>query len=488
MSRHGRGEGSIYQRKDGRWAGSVFVDTVSGKRKRIHVYRKTRTEVHEALSEHIRQARRGIRTPDKTWTVGAYVDYWINHVVATKNRPSTLENYRGLARNHLANISSYTLSALTVQRTQRHFNNLRDAGVGGRTVEATRSLLRAVLSHAERDELIVRNVAKLIQIPSAKPAPVRPWSSEEVDIFLRAAEDHRWYAAYVLLLRLGLRRGEVLGLTWDCIDDHEQLLTVSRQLQRIDGRLQLVPLKTDASQRRLALVGQVARAIDHHRKHAERDQDLVFTSSTGTPIDPKNFVRTFHEIRRKAGLRRIKLHHARHTAATLLKQAGVSAKDAQLILGHAHITTTQQIYQHGDEDGQRDALLTLETALNRAGTGGRGAVRSAVKHTLSTGQSVISDALTSGGPSETRTQDTLLKSWLWALPNDTVTSVAQRIRTRAHMHILGFAAVRNCCQFEQLFLHDDRPLDWLEITKLPDRLRLIQLTTRSFPHCLLPPR
>ena len=81
MSRKANGEGSIYKRTDGRYGGSAFVELTDGTRKRIHVYAQTRQEVHDRLAEKIALDRRGIRTPEKEWTVGAYLDYWLDTVV-----------------------------------------------------------------------------------------------------------------------------------------------------------------------------------------------------------------------------------------------------------------------------------------------------------------------------------------------------------------------------------------------------------------------
>lgn len=481
MSRHVRGEGSIYQRKDGRWVGSTFVETVAGKRKRIHIYAKTRSEVSRALSERMRDARRGIRTPDQAWTIGTYLDYWIEEV-ATKNRPRTIEEYKRLVRNHLSEIGHLGLVALTPSKLQQYLNHRLATGVGVRTVEASRSVLRAALSHAERQELVPRNVAKLVEIPSSKPAPVQPWTAEEVERFLEAATGHRWYAAYVLVLHLGLRRGEVLGLSWGDLDLAVGTIQLRQQLQRFDGKLQLAPLKTDASRRLLALEGLPARAMEGIRRDPASQCDLIFTTTRGTPVDPRNFWRAFHEIRRAAGLRYLTLHKGRHTAATLLKDAGVPDRDAQLILGHAHVTTTQQIYQHGS-DGMRGALVQFESAL----ASGRVAVNSAVSSLFSTGQGTEIGALTSGGPSGDRTRDTLLKSLLRALPVDAVTPVMQHVRSRAHAHLLGGVAVRDCCQLEP-FASTNLNAEWLDIAQMPVRLAFMQVAERNFPNCLLPPR
>jgi integrase len=162
-----------------------------------------------------------------------------------------------------------------------------------------------------------------------------------------------------MLLFYGMRRGEVLGLRWCDVDLDTGVLSIENQLQRIDGKLTIGPVKTDAGRRQLPIVPVLEDRLRELHTDDVRPEDLVFQSTVGTPIDPKNFVRTFHQICEAAGLRRITVHHTRHTAATMLKDLGVDAKDAQLILGHAHVSTTQQLYQHGDITRQTRALGQL---------------------------------------------------------------------------------------------------------------------------------
>ena len=138
---------------------------------------------------------------------------------------------------------------------------------------------------------------------------------------------------------------------------------------------------------------RTACARENVAARAAGDTSLIFLSSTGTPIGPKNFVRAFHEISRKAGLPYIKLHHTRHTAATMLKNLGVPARDAQLILGHAHVTTTQQLYQHADIEGQSQAIARVEQQLLASAV----AVTTAVNVIESTGESTNFMRLTPGG-------------------------------------------------------------------------------------------
>lgn len=216
--------------------------------------------------------------------------------------------------------------------------------------------------------------------------------------------------------------------------------------------------------------------------HAE---DLVLLSSTGTPVDPKNFVRTFHEIRDKAGLPRITVHHTRHTAATTLKNLHVPARDAQLILGHSHVTTTQQLYQHGDIEGQTEALVRVGQLLT-ADT----AAKTAVKNGLSTGESAIFHAFTPGGPGGARTLDTLLKSVLSIVSRATDTPVIARLRTLTYARMLGRVAVKTAATStppDTLTSHQgvDDDLATLRIIRVFDADRLRAL---CFPYSLISSR
>lgn len=499
-TRKANGEGSIYRRSDGRWAGSAFVNTVSGQRKRIHVYARTRHEVHDRLADKLTAGRKGIRTPDKEWTVGAYLDYWLATVVAIKNRPRTAELYTSTVRPHLTPaLGKIRLTKLTVQDVQILLNGLLAHGRSIRTVQQIRSVLRAALSRAEREELIVRNVAKLIDLPAWERKPIQPWSAEEASRFLAAARSHRWYAAFAMLLLYGMRRGEVLGLRWCDIDFKRNVLHITQQLQRVGKTLEPGPVKTSAGRRYLPLLDilrdtLIPRYATEHSvdvstvaEHATSNDGLVFLSTTGTPIDPKNFVRTFHQIRAQVGLPRITVHHTRHTAATMLKNLGVPVRDAQLILGHSHVTTTQQLYQHADLDGQTHALSQIEQRVLGSKKQQPLLSTTAVIHEFSTGESAISRAFTSGGPAGDRTPDTLLKSLMLLSGSTSMTPVIRHLRTRAYAHVLGRAAVLMCCQTGSTAPSMDADIaDWVVILHALRQLETHGLRQRSFPLNLLP--
>jgi integrase len=238
-----------------------------------------------------------------------------------------------------------------------------------RNVQILRQILSAALTRAVREELTVRHVARMVELSAREPAEVIPWSSAEALAFLEAARPDPLYPAFVLLMLYGMRRGEVLGLRWQDVDFQASKLRIRQQLQRIQGELHRGPVKTRAGRRDLPLLGLTKDAlrIRHTQQSADwarlgdasADTGLVFTTRTGRPIEPRNLVPSFTRICDNAGLRKIRVHALRHTTASLLKGLGVPARDAQIILRHAPISTTQQIYTHVDEVARREALSKL---------------------------------------------------------------------------------------------------------------------------------
>jgi integrase len=238
-----------------------------------------------------------------------------------------------------------------------------------------RTVLSAALTRAMREELVIRNVARLVELPEWRRGTIRPWSAAEARQFLAAAKSDPLYATFVVLIFCGLRRGEALGLRWEDIDFDTGAIQIRMQLQRIRGQLLLAPVKTHAGKRDLPLLDVVRQALDAQveRQAAYRSEmgsawpetGLVFTTRTGRPVEPRNFVRSFRRICDDNRIRLIKVHHLRHTVGSLLKDLGVPARDAQTILGHTRISTTLEIYTDTDEPARREALTRLHGLLDQ---------------------------------------------------------------------------------------------------------------------------
>jgi integrase len=198
------------------------------------------------------------------------------------------------------------LNRLSVAAVRMFFNQRLEKGDSVRKVQTMRTVLSAALTRAVCEELIPRNVARLVELPQWQRATIRPWVADEAKQFLGAARPDLLYAAFVLLILYGLRRGESLGLRWTDIDFEAGTIQIRQQLQRIQGQLILGPVKTRAGQRdmplldlvREALAGQSAQQAAHRSGmgSAWPATDLVFTTRTGRPVEPRNLVRSVRRI------------------------------------------------------------------------------------------------------------------------------------------------------------------------------------------------
>ncbi|SBW24544.1 hypothetical protein FDG2_4204 [Candidatus Protofrankia californiensis] len=453
--RNANGEGSIYKRKDGRWEGAAYLGTISGNVKRLRVYGKTRKEVHEKLTASLAQARQGMLLPDRTWKLAEYLDYWLDRAVNAERRPNTHKRYEVVVRLHLKpTLGRKSLQQLSVRMVEDFYKKLLAECASRNTVYQAKKVLSAALTHAMRQELLLRNVARLAEMPQYKPKEAQYWTAQETITFLSAAQSDPLYHALVLTVLYGLRRGEVLGIRWREIDFEKGILSIRQQIQRIDGKLQEVELKTDSSERDEPLLATARDVLMKQRSKQEAARlaagadwlgagtkdDLVFTTRTGNPIEPRNLYRSFHRIIEKHGIRRIKLHELRHTNGTAQKDLNVPASDTQAIFGHSSVATTR-IYQHVSLSNKRNALEKVENYLfsQQFAEGEAGS-----RQRLPSGRQIYRRMVspTSGGPTGIRTQDTWLKRPIRNTVNDHITSVDQVMQVRRRIWKLGCVAVK----------------------------------------------
>lgn len=369
------GEGTIYQRKDGRWEAAAYVLTTDGTEKRQRLYGRTREEVHSELVRLLDQSRRGIPVPDSPWKVGEYLDYWLEQVAKPSVRPTTYAKYEQAVRLYLKpGLGRQRLDRMSVKAVQGFLNRRLQAGDSISKVQIDRMVLGVAVSRAMREELVSRNVARLATIPKGEPRQMRSWSADEARTFLATAADDPLYSAFVLLFVYGLRRGEVLGLSWQDVDFDADELHIRQHLLRVAGQLQLGPVKTRAGRRTLPLLPMVRDALkrQEERQTAARERaggdwhetGLVFTTGSGKPVEPRNLARSFERLSEQADLRPIRLHDLRHTCASLLKRLGVPPRDAMEILGHSRISITMEVYTHVDDSSRREALGKLGNLLD----------------------------------------------------------------------------------------------------------------------------
>lgn len=356
--KRGNGEGSIYQRKDGRWVGQYTMYTAKGPKYR-YIYGKTRKEVAEKLAKTIVDRDSSLVFDAGKMTLGEYLDRWLSDSVRGTVRVSTYERHEEIVRLHIKpSLGRIGLKKLTPAHVRGLYSEKLDSGLAPATVRKIHSTLHKALSQAVSDGMVPRNGAE-VKAPRPTPEEMHPLSEDEAQAFLEAASESgdRFEALYVLAITTGLRRGELLGLRWDDVDLDRGALRVGRALVREGGRHTLGETKTRRGRRQINLTPRTVNALKAHRKKQlegkmrltglYKDRGLIFASEVGTPMNPENLVkRSFKPLLKKVGLPEIRFHDLRHTCATLLLSRSVHPKLVQELLGHATIAMTLDTYSH----------------------------------------------------------------------------------------------------------------------------------------------
>ncbi|MGW1136400.1 tyrosine-type recombinase/integrase [Streptomyces zhihengii] len=372
--RNPNGAGTITKRKDGRYQAAVYVLQPDGTRARKFAYGKTWAECDTKRRELLDKVDQGVPVPTRSAKLAEWLPYWLDNVVKPRRKLSTYDKYEAHVRLYLVPmIGSKRLESLGAADVRRFLVQLENKTTAATAKESHR-VLRTALTAACREELVTRNVASLVEPPRATSREINPWSLDETLDFLAAARTDPLYAAFVLAIAMGLRRGEIVGLRWGDIDLDKRVLYVRQQTQRRRGVL----YNDDPKGRRRRAVPLPAMCIAPLRWHRMRqaaakvrageswdEGGYVFATRNGRPVEPRNVYRSFTRVADSAGLRVIRLHDARHGCATLLTAAGVAPRVVMEILGHSQISITMDVYTHVVQDTQREAISHMDRLLKR---------------------------------------------------------------------------------------------------------------------------
>lgn len=410
----GNREGSVYKRaSDGRYVGTAYLNG-----KRLVVYGRTRKEAVDKKQLLEREIADGLPiTSGRGVSTGAVLRQWIavtlpQRVAAGRLAPGTLDSYRDNTEKHIIPVlGDVPLSALSpahvrqwladlaVKPSGRPRRKLREGETGlppapvlsPRTVVYCHAILRKALNDAVRDELVKRNVAALAEPPAVSRAEVHPPTRAEAGKLLAAVADD-WLSVYwLLLIALGLRRGEGLGLKWEDVDFDAGTIRLRGSIQRQrgnvpdpstgrrQGSLVRKRLKTPASHATIPVPAVVMEALRAHRVRqaqarlaavAWEESGLVFTTKIGTPLEPRNINRAWGDVCDRAGVRRVRVHDLRHAFASYLRDAGEDMKSIQEAMRHSRMSTTADLYVHLFEENRRgtaDKMNDIITGLRGNG-------------------------------------------------------------------------------------------------------------------------
>lgn len=329
-------------------------DPLTGKRRQRSKTFPTRKRAEAELARWLTEVYQGTALEPSKTTVALLLDRWLSDVAAHNVKPSTLEDYAATIRTHVVPaLGGVIAQKLTVDQVQAFYTaKLRD-GASPRTVQLCHLRLSQALRQGVRWNLLPRNVCDFAKPPRVEYQRGDVWSVDEGRTFLETADRDGLHPFWLLALKTGMRRGELLGLRWRDLDLDRGMAHVRQSVIVFDGKPCIQTPKTAAAQRAVKLSPDVVAALRTHRKAwlarrvaaAEwRDSDLIFCTRTGGPVNPNNIARAYEALVKRAGVRRIRFHDLRHTHATWLLQSGQPVKVVSERLGHAKVSITLDTY------------------------------------------------------------------------------------------------------------------------------------------------
>ncbi|HVB59951.1 MAG TPA: site-specific integrase [Ktedonobacteraceae bacterium] len=366
--RRGHGEGSIYRRKDGRWAASLTV--AYGTRK--YFYGATQKEVQEKLRQAQRELDQGTLVTGPQQTVKQFLEQWVENTYQPTVKLLSYIQARSMIKTHLVpELGQVMLQKLTPDMLQALYRRKIDEGKKPSTVQIIHKVLRRALVDAVKWGLVARNVASLVTPPRVETHEVQALTVEQAKKLLACAKGSFLSALFVLALTTGMRRGELLALRWSDVDFEQATVFVHRTVTRAAGYglVENEP-KTKASRRRIMLSAIAVEALKTHREEqghvkttaGERWQEkgVIFCDTKGNFLGPDKLAGEFNRLLQQAGLPHMRFHDLRHSAATISLVAGVHPKVVQERLGHSSISMTLDTYSHVLPSMQQDAARKID--------------------------------------------------------------------------------------------------------------------------------
>ena len=370
--RRANGEGNIRKRKDGRWEGRYTVghDPETGKAIIKNVLGKTQAEVKEKLKKAIEENVGIDYGRAKSYTVGSWLEVWMENYAKVKLRPSTFNTSQGFLKNHIKpQLGGIPLADLTSLDLQRFYKHLLDGGrvdrieakkkpkgLAPKTVRNIHQMIGSAYNLAIEQKLVTRNPTQGCALPKVEHKEMKTLTADQLSAFFQETRDSGVYELYYLDLATGLRRGEICGLMWQDFDARNGVLQVRRTLHsRKLGVDMLGKTKTRSGERTIVLPRSTAEILRRRKENAITQWIFPDPVRPELPLSPNCAYTHMKAILHKAGLPDIRFHDLRHTFATHAIASGVDAKTLSGILGHTNASFTLDTYTHVTPDMQKAA-------------------------------------------------------------------------------------------------------------------------------------
>jgi integrase len=319
----------------------------------------TKKAASEYLLEKGTEITKGMYVDPKGATVESFFTEWLEYK-RTRVRIGTYVNYEKTIQKHIIpHLGRHKMDKLSAPHLQRMYTKLLNPDEGNlraTSVKEVHTLISTVLKQAVKWGVVQRNVAQLVDPPRRDTKSMQTWSVDQVQTFLDAAQDSKYYVVYLMAITTGMRKGEILGLHWDDVDIPGRRLQVVRTLGYYKSTLTIGPPKTDSGRRTVTFPDLLADALTKHRKQQVEarmkmgaqynDAGYVFARPDGSPVKIDGLRGDWRRLMREIDVPTITFHSLRHTHATLLFQQDVHPKVVQERLGHSSVRITLDIYSH----------------------------------------------------------------------------------------------------------------------------------------------
>lgn len=378
------GSGTINKRADGRYEGRYVVghDPGTGKMIRKSVYAKTERECAKKLREATSAIDAGTYMEPAKMTVSQWLDIWSRDYLGAVKQ-STASSYIGhIEKNIKPHIGAIKLAALKPAQIQVLYKKVEKTvdnpkGLSAKSIKNLHGVLHKALKQAVMLGYIRANPTDGTVLPRIERKEVSFLEEEDIKKLLNEIRAHKYEALYKLTLFTGLREGEALGLTWDCVDLDAGVVTVSKQLikeHKAGGKYRLASCKTDRI-RRLAVAPFIIDLLKRQKKKQNEERlragsfwsnewNLVFTNEAGEHLCHHTVYKNFKKIVKAIGIPETRFHDLRHTYAVISLQNGDDIKTVQDNVGHATAAFTLDVYGHVSQRMKKESANRMQSYID----------------------------------------------------------------------------------------------------------------------------
>ena len=296
---------------------------------------------------------------ERSLTVGQWLTYWLEQVIAPSRTASTVHGYQMIIRNHLApSLGQIRLKELTAAQIQQYLNRKQQEGLCCNTVRKHHGVLHNALEHARKQELVVRNAAEHAVPPSSTRPEHHFYDSETMSRLFELLAGTSLEPVVKLAGYMGLRRSEICGLKWSHVDREARVITIAEARTAVNGRSVDKGTKNRSSVRRLGYRGladmeELMERLWNQRLEEMRtmgadyqDDGFVVCHHGGRPYQPDYLSNRLQRVLRTTELPYVTLHGLRHSFASIAHSRNVPLFGISKALGHSNTNTTTQIYMH----------------------------------------------------------------------------------------------------------------------------------------------